>query len=102
MEDDIKSTLIEPLSYTFKQKSFKFKGSKFNLLDDVVNQIRSISSESVLHYLIWCMMIGVVLLEMVVFHPKLMNMNLPTKEKIQKVTPHKVIDKLQKKNINNI
>ena len=31
-----------------------------------------------------------------------MNMNLPTKEKIQKVTPHKVIDKLQKKNINNI
>lgn len=102
MEDDIKSTLIEPLSYTFKQKSFKFKGSKFNLLDDVVNQIRSISSESVLHYLIWCMMIGAVLLEMVVFHPKLMNMNLPTKEKIQKVTPHKVIDKLQKKNINNI
>jgi TRAP-type C4-dicarboxylate transport system permease small subunit len=26
MQDDIKSTLIEPLYYTFKQKSFRFKG----------------------------------------------------------------------------
>ena len=97
MEDDIKSTLIEPLFYTFKQKSFKFKGSKFNMLDDVTNQVRSISGESVLHYIIWSMMIGVILLEMVVFSPKLLNKNLPTKEKIQQVAPQKVIDKLQKK-----
>ena len=101
MEDDIKSTLIEPLFYTFKQKSFKFKGSKFSMLDDVTNQVRSISGESVLHYLIWSLMIGVMLLEMVLFSPRLLDWNLPTKEKIQNVTPQKVIDKLKEKNINN-
>ena len=101
MEDDIKSTLIEPLFYTFKQKSFKFKGSKFSMLDDVTNQVRSISGESVLHYLIWSLMIGVLLLEMVLFSPRLLDWNLPTKEKIQNVTPQKVIDKLKEKNINN-
>ena len=73
MEDDIKSTLLEPLYYTFKQKSFKFKGSKFNMLDDVTNQIRSISGESVLHYVLWSMMVGVMVLEMVLFSPSLMN-----------------------------
>ena len=77
MEDDIKSTLLEPLYYTFKQKSFKFKGSKFGMLDDVTNQIRDISGESVMHYILWSMMALLVLLEMILFSPNLLNLNLP-------------------------
>ena len=65
MEDDIKSTLIEPLFYTFKQKTFKFKGSKFGLLDDVTNQVRSLSGESVLHYILWSIMVAILLMEMI-------------------------------------
>ena len=75
MEHDVKTGLMEPLIYTFKQKSFKFKGSKFAMLDDVTNQVRSISGESVLHYRVWTLMVVMLLIEM---------------------TPNKVIEQLQK------
>ena len=94
MEDDIKSTLLEPLYYTFKQKSFKFKGSKFNMLDDVTNQIRSISGESVLHYIMWSIMIGLFLLELIVMSPKLLNRH-PDLDNV-KINPSGVVKQLQK------
>ena len=93
MEDDVKTSLMEPLIYTFKQKSFKFKGSKFSLLDDVTNQVRSISGESVLHYKVWTLMIALLLLEMVLFNPKLMNYQVKDK---MNLSPNKVIEQLQK------
>jgi hypothetical protein len=95
MEDDVKTSLMEPLVYTFKQKSFKFKGSKFSMLDDVTNQVRSISGESVLHYRVWTMMIVLLLAEMILFNPKLMNYKIPDRDKIT-LSPNKVIEQLQK------
>jgi hypothetical protein len=95
MEDDIKSTLLEPLYYTFKQKSFRFKGSKFGMLDDVTNQVRSISGESVLHYILWSIMVGVLLMEMIVFSPKLLNYPNPDSDNI-KVSPTDVVEQIQK------
>ena len=95
MEDDIKSTLLEPLYYTFKQKSFKFKGSKFGMLDDVTNQVRSISGESVLHYILWSIMVFILVLQMIVFSPKLMNYNNPDFDNIR-VSPTEVVKQLQK------
>ena len=77
LNDDIKSTLLEPLYYTFKQKSYKFKGSKFGILDDVTNQVRSISGESVMHYVLWSLMVGFLVLEMVVYSPSLLNVSNP-------------------------
>ena len=94
MEDDIKSTLLEPLYYTFKQKSFKFKGSKFGMLDDVTNQVRSISGESVLHYILWSVMVGILLLEMIVFSPKLLNYPNPNTENVR-VSPTQVVEQIQ-------
>lgn len=94
MEDDIKSTLLEPLYYTFKQKSFKFKGSKFGMLDDVTNQVRSISGESVLHYILWSVMVGILLMEMIVFSPKLLNYPNPNTENVH-VSPTEVIEQIQ-------
>ena len=66
MVDDIKTQLIEPLYYTFKQKSFRFKGSKFSLLDEVSEQVRSISGESVAHYILWGIMVGWLVVEMLI------------------------------------
>jgi hypothetical protein len=87
MDDhDIKSTLLEPLYFTFKQKSYRFKGSKFGLLDDVSNQVRSISGESVIHYILWSLMVGLLVVELVVFSPNLLNINKSDIDKI-KVTP---------------
>ncbi len=95
MEDDIKSTLLEPLFYTFRQKSYKFKGSKFGMLDDVTNQIRSLSGESVLHYILWSAMVGLLLAEMVLFSPKLLNYKNPDIDNIR-VSPTEIVNQLQK------
>ena len=95
MQDDIKSTLIEPLYYTFKQKSFRFKGSKFGILDDVTNQVRSISGESVLHYILWSIMVGLLLLEMLLFSTKLLNVGKPDPEKVD-ISPASVVEQIQK------
>ena len=95
MGDDVKTTLIEPLYYTFKQKSFKFKGSKFGILDDVTNQVSSISSESVLHYMLWSIMVGLLVAEMVLFSPKLLNNSVPQLEDIH-LSPAGVVEQLQK------
>ena len=95
MEGDVKTSLMEPLIYTFKQKSFKFKGSKFAMLDDVTNQVRSISGESVLHYRVWTVMVALLLIEMLLFNPKLLNYKIPEKDKIS-LSPNKVIEQLQK------
>jgi hypothetical protein len=96
MEDDIKSTLIEPLYYTFKQKTFRFKGSKFGMLDDVSDQVRSISGESVLHYILWCLMVLLLVAEFIVFSPKLMNVRNPNLDGNWKLKTHKVIKQLEK------
>lgn len=85
MEDDIKTNLIEPLYYTFKQKSYRFKGSKFGMLDDVNNQIRSISGESVAHYILWSLMAALVLLELVFFGTKTYTQNIPEQDNIESV-----------------
>ena len=95
-DDDIKSTLLEPLYYTFKTKSFKYKGSKFAVLDDVTDQIRSISGESVIHYILWCTLIAVLVAEFVIFSPSLMNVRNPYLDNNWKLQPHKVIKQLEK------
>lgn len=83
LDDDIKSTLIEPLFYTFKTKSYKFRGSKFGILDDVQNRVRSIAGESVLHYVLWSLMAAFLVIEMVVYNPHLMNADNPYSGKRQ-------------------
>ena len=77
LDGDVKSNLIEPLYYTFKTKSFRFKGTKFNLLDGVRDRLRSISNEMAVRHVVWCLLVGTVILEMVLFHPRLANMKAP-------------------------
>ncbi|MBR0049960.1 MAG: protein kinase [Prevotella sp.] len=96
MEDDIQSTLIEPLYYTFKTKSYRFKGSKFGLLDDVSDQVRSISGESVLHYILWSLLVAGLVAEFVVFSPKLLNLRNPYLDSNWKLQPTKVIKQLER------
>lgn len=96
LDDDIQSSLLEPLYYTFKTKSYKYKGSKFGMLDDVTDQVRSISGESVLHYILWSLMVLLLVAEFVVFSPSLMNVRNPNLDGKWKLQPHKVIKQLEK------
>lgn len=81
LDDDIKSTLIEPLYYTFKTKSYKYNGSKFGMLDDIQQRIQSAGSENVMHYVLWSIMAALLVLEMVAYSPKLVNMPKPGQDR---------------------
>jgi hypothetical protein len=93
LENDVKSTLLEPLYYTFKTKSYKFNGSKFGLLNDVTDQVRSISGESVLHYVLWSMLALIFVLDFIVFSPSLLNVSNPNSGSI---TPSEVFKQLER------
>lgn len=83
LDDDINTTLIEPLYYTFKTKSYKYKGSKFGALDEVSNQISSLAGETIIHYILWSVFFFVLILELVCFSPKLLNMKNPNIEQLK-------------------
>lgn len=93
LDDDVKSTLLEPLYYTFKTKSYKYNGSKFGLLNDVMDQVRSISGESVLHYVLWSILAFIFVLNFVVFSSSLMNVRKPDQVSF---SPAKVIRQIEK------
>ena len=95
LENDIKSTLLEPLYYTFKTKSYRFKGSKFGLLNDVTDQVRSISGESVLHYILWSVLALIFVLDFIVFSPKLVNVSNPDVDNM-KISPSEIINQLER------
>ena len=65
--DDVNTTLLDPLYYTFKTRSTRYSATKFSLLDDVDNQVHSYAGESVIHYLLWSLMV-VTLIVMLLVH----------------------------------
>ena len=95
IDNDIKSTLLEPLYYTFKTKSYKFKGSKFGLLDDVTDQVRSISGESVLHYVLWSILALIFVLDFIIYSPSLLNVSNPDIDNFS-FRPSEMMQKIEK------
>jgi hypothetical protein len=93
LNDDVKSSLLEPLYYTFKTKSYKFNGSKFGVLNDVTDQVRSISGESVLHYVLWSILALIFVLDFIIFSPSLLNVSNP--DQIS-VSPTAIMRQLEK------
>ena len=93
LDNDIKSTLLEPLYYTFKTKSYRFKGSKFGLLDDVADQVRSISGESVLHYMLWSLLVFIFVVDFIVYNPSMMNVPNPSREEVE-AAPVEIIQQI--------
>lgn len=97
---DVKSQLLEPLYYTFKTKAFKYKGSNFGVLEDVQNQIRSAAGESFIHYILWSIMVAVLIVEMLLYSPWLLNLPNPDLD-FMKPKPNKIEQQLKEYN-NNI
>ena len=94
LDNDIKSMLLEPLYYTFKTKSYKFNGSKFGLLNDVTDQVRSISGESVLHYILWSMLALIFVLDFIIFSPSLLNVSNPNTNTLK--APSEIVKQLER------
>jgi cbb3-type cytochrome oxidase subunit 3 len=76
-KEDINTSLLEPLYYTFKTKSFKYKGSNFGLLDDMVNVVKASSNELIIHYMMWCFFMGLLILEFICYHKYLLDLPVP-------------------------
>jgi hypothetical protein len=81
--NDISTALLEPLYYTFKTKSYRYKSTKFGLLDDISNQTRSLSGENIIHYVLWALLVSVFVAEFCVFSSHMMNKRPPMIEKEQ-------------------
>lgn len=96
LADDVQSTLIDPLFYTFRTKSYRYRGSKFGIFDDISNQVRSISGESVLHYIFWCLMVAAFVAEFFIFSPKLLNVRNPNLDGSWRMRTHQVIKQIEK------
>lgn len=95
LANDVKSELLEPLYYTFRTKSYRYKSSKFGLLNDVQDQLHSVTGESILHYVLWSMLALVMIAELVVYSPKLLNVSNPDLENLRMV-PTKMVKQIQK------
>jgi hypothetical protein len=76
-DDDVKTSLLEPLYYTFKTKSNRYKSTKFGVLNEVNDYVRSLSGESVIHYVLWSAMMLILVLEFCIFSSHLFDAKLP-------------------------
>lgn len=76
-KEDINTSLLEPLNYTFKTKAEKFKASNFGVLDDAINVVKATNSEVIIHYMLWTFFMALLVFEFVCFHPKLMDLKVP-------------------------
>ena len=65
---DEKEALNELLYYTFRMRTFKFKGSTFALMDNAVGEARSNSTEKVINCLMWSLIPACLILNMLWFH----------------------------------
>lgn len=82
-KEDINSTLLEPLYYCFKTKSQRYKATHFSALDEIADQVHSISGESVIHYLLWTLLVVVMILELCLFSPKVIGWHQGASKTVQ-------------------
>jgi hypothetical protein len=88
-EQDIKTTLLEPLYFAFKTKSQRYKSTYYGVLDEIEDQINSLSGESIIHYLLWSLMALVMIAELCLFSPKVVGWkhhdSVPQQEYVEEV-----------------
>ncbi len=65
---DEQDSLREILFYTFRTRSFKFKGSTFSLMDDAVGEVRSNSTEKVINCVMWSLVPTFLIMAMFWYH----------------------------------
>lgn len=74
---DESEALNEQLYYTFRMRSFKFKGSSYALIDDAVGEARSNSTEKVINCIMWSLVPGFLVLAMLWYHSAFLGHNGP-------------------------
>jgi hypothetical protein len=83
--EDIKASLLDPLYYTFKTKSLRYKSSKFGVLVDLIDQMRSVAGETSIHYALSSVLMAILIALFFIFSPRFLYMKLPLKKDIKQV-----------------
>ena len=83
LQENINTTLLDPLYYAYRQKSSMYKGSNYKALDDVIGVMNAMKVELYIHYVQWTVFMAVLLGMFICFHPKLLNIKDPDTENIK-------------------
>lgn len=67
------NALSEMLYYTFRSRTFKFKGSTFAMMDDAVGEARSSSTEKVITCVMWGLLPACLCLAMLYYHSSMLD-----------------------------
>ena len=77
MQENIHSTLLDPLYFTYRQRSSQFKGSTYKTLEDAIAVMNATRVELFVHYLLWIGLVLVLTLLFVAFHADLFDVEVP-------------------------
>jgi dolichyl-phosphate-mannose--protein O-mannosyl transferase len=91
--EDIKASLLDPLYYTFKTKSLRYKSSKFGVLDDLNDQMRSVAGETSIHYALCSILMAILIAMFFAFSPRFIDMKLPSKQDMKQEQIMELIEK---------
>lgn len=77
MQENINSTLLDPLYFTYRQRASQFKGSSCKTLEDAMAVMNATRVELFVHYLLWIALMLVLTLLFVCFHADLFDLDVP-------------------------
>lgn len=70
------------LYYTFKSNNKKFKSSSYGVYDDISSELKLIKNDCLVHYTCWCLMMMLITLSFVLFHPSLSGQKMPNTDNV--------------------
>lgn len=76
-KENIQTSLIDPLYYTYKQKSYRFRGSNYRELEDTVGVMNALKVETTIHYVESILLLLLLFVLFVTFHASLLDMGIP-------------------------
>lgn len=77
MQETVSSTLLDPLYFTYRQRSALFKGSTYKALEDAVAVMNATRVEMLVHYVLWMVCLLLPMILFVCFHADLLDWEVP-------------------------
>lgn len=84
-QGNIHSTLLDPLYYTYKQRSSQFKGAGYKALEDAVAVMNATKIDFIVHYLLWIILMTLFVVQMICFHANLLDMEIPNVQEVERM-----------------
>lgn len=77
MQENVNHRLLDPLYFTYRQRSLQFKGSAYKTLEDTVAVMNATRVELYVHYALWIAFMCLPALLLICFHADLLDLPVP-------------------------